>query len=179
MVFETSLIAEISTQCLTVGPWRHCAKSWRGESKTAQYFNMFLSLKCVHYFWNFLFNIFGSQVSGDSFSGKRRARNKEGLPCTHRVCFFGSSHYGVGGPCHLPSLEAAVVTVMMTSRAQWKRTMWLPRPNHVSSSGSLLKGSLQAGRGKGFPCFRNKTEESGVCWENGGVCIREAEVHHG
>lgn len=109
MVFETSLIAEISTQCLTVGPWRHCAKSWRGESKIVQYFNMFLSLKCVHYFWNFLFNIFGSQVSGDSFSGKRRALNKEGLPCIHRVCFFGSSHYGVGGPCHLPSLEAAVV----------------------------------------------------------------------
>lgn len=28
-------------------------------------------------------------------------------------------------------------------------------------------------------CFRNKTEESEVCWENGSVCIREAKVHHG
>lgn len=139
MVFETSVIAETPTQCLTVGPWRHCTKSWRGESRTAQYFNMFLSLECVSYFWNFLFNIFGSQVSGDSFSGKSRALNKEGLPCIHRG-FFGSSHYGVGGPCHLPSLEADVVYSHVDKQGTMK----------MDSQGQIMyyQGSLQAGRGK-------------------------------
>lgn len=146
MVFETSVVAEMPTQCLTVGPWRHCTKSWRGESKIAQYFNMFLSLKCVRYFWNFLFSIFGSQVSGDSFSGKSRALNKEGLPCIQSV--FGSSHHGVGGPCPLPSLEADVAYCPVDKQGTMKTDHVLPRPNHVLPSGSLLKGSLQAGRGK-------------------------------